>query len=95
MYLVGTGKMASTLAIHQSAVIQQRQISRLDLTDEPDYMERGLILGKRSEDQADKWMEECSFLLDAVSRGTDMCMYIDESNPEITGRKIAALCNLK
>jgi ornithine--oxo-acid transaminase len=24
-----------------------------------------------------------------------MCLYIDENNPAVTGRKIAALCNLK
>jgi len=66
-----------------------------DLTDQPGYMDCGPFLGAWSQKEGDKWQTQFPFLLEAVSCGTDMCLYIDESNPAVTGRKIAVLCNLK
>ena len=93
MSLVGTGEMASTFGNTPLGCAATN--ATLDLVDEPGYMERGPFLGAWFQREADKWQQEFPFILDAVSCGTDMCLYIDESKPGVTGRKIAALCNLK
>jgi ornithine--oxo-acid transaminase len=93
MSLVGTGEMASTFGFTPLGCAATN--ATLDLIDEPGYMERGPILGKWFQGEADKWQKEFPFILETVSCGTDMCIYIDESIPGVTGRKIAALCNLK
>ncbi|RDL32479.1 uncharacterized protein BP5553_08935 [Venustampulla echinocandica] len=93
MSLVGTGEMASTFGFTPLGVAATN--ATLDLIDEPGYMERGPKLGRWFQSEADKWKEEFPFIIEAVSCGTDMCLYIDEGNPRVTGRKIAALCNLK
>jgi ornithine--oxo-acid transaminase len=67
----------------------------LNLIDEPGYMDCGPFLGAWFQQEGDKWQTQFLFILEAVSCGTDMCLYINESNPAVTGRKIAALCNLK
>ena len=95
MSLVGTSEMASTFGNTPSGCVATN--ATLDLIDEPGYMDRGPILGSWFQELADGWMREEKywFISGAVSCGTDMCLYIDESDPRLTGRKIAALCNLK
>lgn len=93
MSLVGTGEMASTFGNTPLGCAATN--ATLDLIDEPGYMDRGPFLGAWFQKEADKWQTQFPFILEAVSCGTDMCLYIDESNPAVTGRKIAALCNLK
>jgi ornithine--oxo-acid transaminase len=93
MSLVGTGEMASTFGFTPLGIAATN--ATLDLIDEPGYMERGPILGRWFQRLADNWKVEFPFILSAVSCGTDMCLYIDESDSAVTGRKIAALCNLK
>lgn len=90
MSLVGTGEMASTFG--STPIGNAATNATLDIIDEPGYMERGIILGKRFQDMADSWNHE--FIIEAVSCGTDMCFYVDEHNPAypVTARKIAALC---
>jgi ornithine--oxo-acid transaminase len=94
MSLIGTSEFASTFGNTPLGCAATH--ATLDLIDEPGYMARDPYLGKWFQDLADKWKIEFPFILDAVSCGTDMALYIDESIPEkVTGRKIAALCNLK
>lgn len=93
MSLVGTGEMASTFGFTPLGVAATN--ATLDLIEEPGYMDNGPRLGKWFQDEADKWQQEFPFVIEAVSCGTDMCLYIDEKDPKVTGRKIAALCNLK
>jgi ornithine--oxo-acid transaminase len=94
MSLIGTSEFASTFGNTPLGCAATH--ATLDLIDEPGYMARGPYLGKWFQGLADKWKIEFPFIRDAVSCGTDMALYIDESNPEkVTGRKIAALCNLK
>jgi ornithine--oxo-acid transaminase len=94
MSLIGTSEFASTFGATPLGCAATS--ATLDLIDEPGYMARGPYLGKWFQDLADKWKIEFPFILDAVSCGTDMALYIDESNLEkVAGRKIAALCNLK
>lgn len=96
MSLVGTGEMASTFGATPLGCAATQ--ATLDLIDEPGYMERGPALGKWFQKCADQWMAEFPFIKAATSCGTDMCLYIDEEEyaaKGVTGRKIAALCNLK
>ncbi|KAH8794356.1 hypothetical protein F5882DRAFT_459414 [Hyaloscypha sp. PMI_1271] len=93
MSLVGTGEMASTFCNTPLGCAAMN--ATFDLIDQPGYMDCGPFLGAWSQKEGDKWQTQFPFLLEAVSCGIDMCLYIDESNPAVTGRKIAVLCNLK
>jgi ornithine--oxo-acid transaminase len=94
MSLIGTSEFASTFGTTPLGCAATS--ATLDLIDEPGYMSRGPYLGKWFQSLADKWKIKFPFILNAVSCGTDMALYIDESHPEkVTGRKIASLCNLK
>ena len=93
MSLVGTGEMASTFGNTPLGCAATHET--LDLIDEPGYIDRGPFLGAWFQEDADKWQSQFPFILDAVTCGTDMCLYIDKSNSAVTRRKIAALWNLK
>ncbi|RFU29300.1 hypothetical protein B7463_g7028, partial [Scytalidium lignicola] len=90
MSLVGTAEVAATFGFTPVGVAATNAV--LDLVDEPGYMERGIALGKRFKEAAASW--DHKFILNTVSCGTDMVIYIDENNPDypVTGRKVAALC---
>jgi len=88
MSLVGTAEMASTFGFTPVGIAATN--ATLDCIDQPGYMERGPRLGKWFQDTADAW--DYPFITEAVSCGADMCFYVDESYPGVTGRKIGALC---
>ena len=89
MSLVGTAEVAATFGFTPIGCAATNAV--LDLVDQPGYMARGPILAQKFDEAAATWKHE--FILSTVSCGTDMCIYIDEDNPDypITGRKLGAL----